>query len=81
MARLGGRVILDEVQEVPGIFEYMKMEIDLDRQAGRFILTGAAQFTMVRGVVESLAAAAGTTMRLTAPWLTGSTTFRTISPT
>jgi predicted AAA+ superfamily ATPase len=55
MATLGPKVVLDEVQKAPAIFEWIKTEIDRDRQAGRFILTGSAQFSMVKGISESLA--------------------------
>lgn len=54
------RVIFDEVQKVPGIFEYLKMLIDENRsQYGNFILTGSSQFSMVTHITESLAGRIG----------------------
>lgn len=54
-----GPAILDEVQNVPAIFEWIKAEVDRDRSPGRFILTGSAQFSMVKGITESLAGRCG----------------------
>lgn len=59
MKVLPEKVIFDEVQRVPGIFEYIKMEIDCDRRPGRFLMTGSAQFSMVKGIAESLAGRCG----------------------
>lgn len=51
-----GPVILDEIQYVPEILEYIKLAIDQDRRRyGRFVLTGSQQFELMRGVNESLA--------------------------
>lgn len=50
------RAILDEVQYVPELFQYVKLRIDRDRQAnGRWILTGSQQFGLMAQVTESLA--------------------------
>lgn len=60
MKNIAGKAILDEVQKVPGIFEYLKMEIDANRNNyGRFILTGSSQFSFVKGITESLAGRIG----------------------
>jgi predicted AAA+ superfamily ATPase len=49
-------VILDEVQYVPGLFQYLKIRIDADRRrSGRFLLTGSQQFGLMAAVTESLA--------------------------
>ena len=49
-------VILDEVQYVPEIISYIKMEIDKDRHHyGRWILTGSQQFNLMKEISESLA--------------------------
>ena len=50
-----GTLILDEIQEVPELLSYVKMEIDKNRKAGRFIITGSQQFSLMEGVQESLA--------------------------
>jgi predicted AAA+ superfamily ATPase len=59
LAALPDRVVLDEVQKVPAIFEYLKAEIDRVRLPGRFLLTGSAQFSMLKGITESLAGRCG----------------------
>lgn len=59
LAAQGDRVILDEVQKVPALFENLKQAIDADRTPGRFLLTGSAQFSMVRGIGETLAGRCG----------------------
>lgn len=48
--------ILDEVQYVPELFQYLKIRIDRDRRRnGRWLLTGSQQFGLMAGVTESLA--------------------------
>ncbi len=49
------QVILDEVQRVPQIFSALKMEVDRNRQPGRFILTGSANILMLPNLSDSLA--------------------------
>ncbi|MFZ9315485.1 MAG: ATP-binding protein [Burkholderiaceae bacterium] len=41
-------VVLDEVQNLPGIFSELRAEIDADRRAGRFLLLGSASFRLLR---------------------------------
>lgn len=48
-------VILDEIQYVPELFQYLKMEVDTNRIPGRWILTGSQQFHLMKSVSESLA--------------------------
>ncbi|MEI8093578.1 MAG: ATP-binding protein [Spirochaetales bacterium] len=55
---LGQRVILDEVQKVPAVFEVIKVLVDENWQSGAFVLTGSAQFPLVKGL-ESLAGRCG----------------------
>ena len=49
------RVILDEVQRVPGLFTGLKLEIDRRRVPGRFVLTGSTNVLAVPTVQDSLA--------------------------
>ena len=49
------RVILDEVQRVPELFRAIKRAVDMDRQPGRFLLTGSANALVLPRVSESLA--------------------------
>lgn len=51
-----GPAILDEVQYVPELFQYLKIRIDRERATnGRWVLTGSQQFGLMAGVTESLA--------------------------
>lgn len=60
MAQCNDRVIFDEVQKVPVLFNYLKMEIDNNRSDyGRYILTGSSQFTLLKSITESLAGRIG----------------------
>lgn len=52
--------ILDEVQYVPEIFQYLKIRIDRNREArGRWLLTGSQHFGLMASVTESLAGRVG----------------------
>jgi len=54
------RGLLDEVQYVPELFQYLKMRIDQDRASyGRWLLTGSQQFGLMAQVTESLAGRVG----------------------
>lgn len=52
---LPNKVILDEIQKVPGLFSTIKLSIDRNRKAGRFILTGSVNVLQVRQITDSLA--------------------------
>lgn len=49
------RVILDEVQRVPGLFTALKTAVDRKRVAGHFLLTGSANVLLVPKLADSLA--------------------------
>jgi predicted AAA+ superfamily ATPase len=53
----GGRpVILDEVQNVPEVFSYVRTRIDRQpRRVGRWLLTGSQESPLMQGVSESMA--------------------------
>lgn len=54
------KVIFDEVQKVPEIFNDIKIAIDADRsKTGKFILTGSSQFSLQQNITESLAGRIG----------------------
>ena len=56
----GDKVIIDEVQKVPELFNYVKRLVDEDRDNyGKFVLTGSSQFTLLASVSESLAGRVG----------------------
>jgi predicted AAA+ superfamily ATPase len=56
LAQFPAPVLIDEVQYAPGLFRYLKIKIDDNRQSkGQYILTGSQKFTRMKGVSESLA--------------------------
>lgn len=55
VAQLPERVVLDEVQKVPGLFPALKMAVDRERAPGRFLLTGSSHVLFVPRLTESLA--------------------------
>jgi len=53
-------LVVDEVQYAPGLFRYLKIEIDAHRSAnGQFILTGSQKFSLMKEVSDSLAGRCG----------------------
>lgn len=55
VADLPRRVILDEVQHVPSLFTALKVAIDRQRVAGRFMLTGSTNVLLLPKLSDSLA--------------------------
>lgn len=55
VADLPDKAVLDEVQRVPGLFTSLKVAVDRERLAGRFILTGSANVLLVPKLADSLA--------------------------
>ena len=55
IADLPERVVLDEVQRVPGLFTALKLEVDQRRVPGRFVLTGSSDVLAIPAVQDSLA--------------------------
>lgn len=49
------RITVDEAQRLPALFDVIKTLVDEDRQPGRFILSGSANFLLMRHLSESLA--------------------------
>ena len=47
-------IILDEIQRVPGLFRYIKMECDKTEKYGLYCLSGSQAFHLMKGVSESL---------------------------
>ena len=50
-----GLITLDEIQREPKLLLAIKHDIDLNRQPGRFLLTGSANLLLMQKVFESLA--------------------------
>jgi predicted AAA+ superfamily ATPase len=56
LAELRPPAILDEVQNVPEVLNYLRSEIDRSpRRPGRWLLTGSQDAPLMRGVTESMA--------------------------
>ena len=55
VATLPERVILDEIQRVPELFEAIKISVDRQRVPGRFLLTGSTNVFLVPRLPDSLA--------------------------
>lgn len=56
LAELRAPVILDEIQNAPELFNYVRTEIDRrPARRGRFFLTGSQDATLMRRVTESMA--------------------------
>ena len=51
--------MFDEVQYVPDLFRYLKMEIDRNRHNGMYYLTGSQQFKLTEKATESLSGRIG----------------------
>lgn len=51
--------MFDEVQYVPQLFRYIKMEIDNDRHNGMYFLTGSQQLKLMQSATESLSGRVG----------------------
>ncbi|OFV86744.1 MAG: AAA family ATPase [Acidobacteria bacterium RBG_16_68_9] len=54
-----GGAIFDEVQRAPELLSYLQGEVDERPTAGRFILTGSANFALLQSVSQSLAGRTG----------------------
>jgi len=48
-------ITIDEAQKHPGILNIIKKEVDKNRAPGRFLLSGSANFLLLKKVAESLA--------------------------
>lgn len=48
-------ITIDEAQRAPGLLLAIKRAVDRNRQPGRFLLSGSANFLLLRGIAESLA--------------------------
>ena len=55
IANLPDKVIIDEVQRVPEIFLSIKKQVDQNRKAGRFLLTGSSNALALPEIADSLA--------------------------
>lgn len=59
VAASNGPMILDEIQKLPSLLEYVQVEVDEHPRKGQFILTGSHQPELAHAVSESLAGRTG----------------------
>lgn len=52
-------LIIDEIQYAPNILPFIKLKIDKAQKKGMYVLTGSQQFTMMKGLQETLAGRVG----------------------
>lgn len=50
-----GAITIDEVQKFPEILSVIKRKVDQNRKPGQFILSGSANFLLLKNIAESLA--------------------------
>jgi predicted AAA+ superfamily ATPase len=55
LQRYSPPVIIDEVQYAPGLFSYIKIAVDREKNPGMFWLTGSQKFHLMKVITESLA--------------------------
>ncbi len=55
LATYHNKVIIDEAQRVPQLFNYLQGHVDAADEPGQFILTGSQNFLLMDGVTQSLA--------------------------
>lgn len=48
-------VIIDEIQHAPSLLSYIKARIDKDKKPGQWVLTGSQQWSLMKGISETLA--------------------------
>lgn len=48
-------LIIDEIQYAPELLKYIKLRVDKNSERGQYVLTGSQQFTLMKGLQETLA--------------------------
>jgi len=48
-------VIIDEIQNAPGLLSYIKASIEHNKNPGQWVLTGSQQWALMKGISETLA--------------------------
>jgi len=59
LAEYADGAIIDEIQHVPELFNYLQSDIDARPDSGRFILTGSQHFGLSQSIAQSLAGRCG----------------------
>ncbi|MFT6235195.1 MAG: putative AAA+ superfamily ATPase [Lentimonas sp.] len=55
LAQFKGKVIIDEVQDVPELLSYIQVLVDSTLGNGQFVLTGSHQLSLREAITQSLA--------------------------
>src|SRR3989344_4424206 len=48
-------VIIDEIQNAPGLLSHIKARIEQNKKPGQWVLTGSQQWALMKGISETLA--------------------------
>ena len=59
LERMGGPLLIDEIQYAPALFRAIKQKVDENRHPGMYWMTGSQRFQLMKGVTESLAGRIG----------------------
>ncbi len=59
LSRLPDGAVLDEAQRAPELFSYLQTQVDQDRRAGKWVVTGSQHLGLMAAVTQSLAGRAG----------------------
>ncbi len=59
LAEYHGGAVIDEIQQVPELLNYLQADVDAEPEPGRFILTGSQHFGLTQAVTQSLAGRCG----------------------
>ena len=51
----GETLVIDEIQKVPSLLEYIKIRLDKDNSKGQYLLTGSANLRFAKRIKDSLA--------------------------
>ena len=68
LAEYRNGAIIDEVQQAPGLANYLQTEVDERPAPGRFILTGSQHFGISQAISQSLAGRSGLLALLAPDW-------------
>jgi hypothetical protein len=55
LSRFPDGAVIDEIQRTPELFSYLQVDVDEDRRAGKWILTGSQNFLLMERISQTLA--------------------------
>jgi len=68
LQRQEGGFILDEVQHVPELFNYLQTYVDMEKRLGEVVITGSQDFMLMESISQSLAGRVGLLTLLPFSW-------------